>query len=892
MRSGKTEPPRLAVKFLHWFCPHKLFEGIIGDLYERFNQKVMVSGIRTARIDFVIQVIRFFRPGIIIRHNFSYNLINGMLLKSYLKISLRNLLRYKGYSSINIFGLAIGIAACLMSFSYVNFELSYDNFHPDVNLLYRVNETMIWRPEGGIFDSTGPALAQALSDDYPEIEEVLRINTPGSYIIRYTDKAGITKAFNEDNVLAADSNFFDFFGFRLKEGNPGTALKGVDQIVISDMAATKFFGNEPAFGKILELGEDRRPVVVTGVTERQPENAHFHFDYLMSMNTNPNIKKFEWSWIWTQVVTYVKLKAGTNAETLEAKLRNLGERRVKPSCERYGIDYDQIIKGKNGWNFYIQPVRDIHLYSSEIGNRLGPVSDITQIYVFGILGLIVLIIAAINFINLSTARGATRSREVGVKKTMGASRKSLIWQFQTESVLIALIASIAAIFLARMMIILLHVALGFDLPYFDFSDNRIRLILPLLPVIIGFLAGLYPSFYLTAFRPVQILKGRLSSGMGNSVLRNALVALQFTISIGLIAATIIVFQQLRFLQTKNLGFNKENVLVINHAEKLGSHLKSFRDEIEGFSGVEKAAIAMDIPGGGYYEDIWLMEGSNTKLPVTELKVDQSYFDFMDFKLVTGREFDINNPSDKYAAIPNESAVRLFGFTPQEALGRHIIYPGDESSQLEIIGVVKDFNYHSLHEPISPMVLINTDAPVWGDMRVIAVKYAAHSVSRVMAGIERKWNKILDATPIDFSFMDQVLAQQYREENQLGRLLAILTGLSILVALIGLIGLVSYSVEVRKKEIGIRKVFGASITRIIVMLNNQYVRLMAIALIIASPLAWWLLRQWLNSFAFKIHISWIIFILSGIIELTVAVLCVGYLAFRSARTNPAHVLREE
>ena len=880
------------LRFLRWFCPPELLESIEGDLLEQFEMNSAISGIKTARRKFIVQVLRFFRPGIVLRNKFSFNLINTMLFQSFFKISYRNMWRNKGYSAINIIGLAIGIAACLLTFSFVSFELSYDNFHPDVNRLYRVNQTMIWRPEGGIFNSTGPALAQALKDNYPEIQEVLRINTAGSYVVRYDDDKGNITAINEDNVLAADSNFFDFFAFHLKEGNPELALKGVDKVVISDVAEKKLFGDQPGLGKILLLGEDRKPVVVSGVTEHQPENMHFHFDYLLSMYTNPNIKKFEWSWIWTQVVTYVKLKPGVNKAALEVKLKTLGETRVKPSCESYGIDYDQIVKGKGGWNFYLQPVRDIHLHSAEIGNRLGPVGDITYSVVFAVIGIFVLLIAAINFINLSTARGTTRAREVGVKKTLGAFRSSLIWQFQIESVLIATVATIIAIFITEGLKSIIHQITDINIPLQFLTKPEQLIAIPLIPLVIGCLAGMYPSFYLTAFRPVQVLKGRISAGMGNSGLRNILVTVQFVISVALIGGTMVVFQQIKFLTTKNLGFDKENIMIVGHAEKLGEHIKSFRNEIIKLPGVTDAAIAMDVPGGGYYEDIWTMEGSDTKLPVTELKTDDHFFDIMGFKLVAGRSFEKDNPADKMAAVPNETTVRLFGLTPEDALGKHIIYPGDDNATLEIIGVVKDFNYHSLHEPITPLVIINTDAKVWGDMRVIAVKFKTNSLPGLMKRIKDQWKASLDATPIELSFLDQQLAQQYDEERKLGKLLAMLSGLSIVVAIIGLIGLVSYSVETRKKEIGIRKVFGASVAQIIMMLNNQYAKLLGIALVVASPLAWWAIQQWLDSFAYKIHIDEFVFILAGIVELSVTSICVGFVALRTAILNPAHVLRDE
>ncbi|HLF34493.1 MAG TPA: ABC transporter permease [Cyclobacteriaceae bacterium] len=892
MKGANYNPPKLAIKFLRWFSPPQLLEGIEGDLVEKYFDDEKVYGPKKARIAFVLSVLRFFTPAILLRNKLSPISINTTMFKSHYKISYRNILRHKAYSAINIFGLAIGIAACLLTLSFIRFELTFDDFHPDTDRTYRVDQTMIWTQEGGTFGSTGPALAQALTDEYPEIEEVVRVNTAYSSLIRYSDEKGNVISFNEENVLAADSTFFDFFGFKLKEGNPENALKGINNVVISDIAAKRFFGDQPALGKILQFGDQKIPVMITGVTEPQPENSHFHFDFLLSIYSNPAIKRFEWSWVWTQVVTYIKLRPAADKSQLEAKLLDLGERRVRPSFERYGMNYDQMIQGKGGWHFYLKPVRDIRLYSTDSGNRLGPVGNITYVKVFGAIGIFVLLIAAINFINLSTARCATRAKEIGIKKTIGASRNSLIWQFQVESILISVAATALALFLAELLKIFVQNEVGINFPNTAWTDKKFLPLIPFIPLVIGILAGAYPSFYLSAFNPEKVLKGKATSGMGNSGFRNLLVGIQFTISIALIIGTTIAFQQLKFFSNTNLGFDKENVLVVDHADKLGEHIDAFKDEVLKFPGVSDATIAMDVPGGGYYEDTWTMEGTDSEMPVTSLKVDHRYSQFMRFELAAGRFFDSANiQSDKTSAIPNETLVRLFGLTPQEALGKKIIYP-DQNINYEIIGVVKDFNYHSLHQPIQPIVLINTNANMWGDMRVIAVRFQSKSIAPIMEKMRSKWKEVLDDVPFSYAFLDQRLEGQYSQEQRLGKLLGIFSGLSIAVAVIGLIGLVSYSVEVRKREIGIRKVFGASIAGIILLLNRQYVKLVVVAMLIASPIAWWLIAHWLQTFAYRVRIHWMVFLLAGSIELMIAFLCVGYLSLKAARLNPTTVLKDE
>jgi putative ABC transport system permease protein len=812
------------------------------------------------------------------------------MLRSYLKIAYRNILKNKGYSFINIFGLSLGIACCLLMFNYVRFEFSYDNFHPDLDRTYRVDQTMPGRAQDGIVGSTAPPLANALATNYPEIEETLRINTPGNYIIRYADRSDHVLAYYEDRVFAADSSFFSFFGFPLKEGDPRTALIGVNKVVISEEVAKKFFGDESALGKMLLLGDAQTAIEVTGVTTHQPENSHFHFDYLLSMETNPNVKKRDWSWVWTQVVTYIRLKPGADSKALEEKMAGFGEKVIRPAFESIGWDYDNGKTRKDDWKFYLRPMRDLHLKTGN--NRIGPVGDIKYAYAFGVIGIFVLIIAAINFINLSTARGTKRAKEVGVKKTLGALRSALISQFQTESILLALISTALALVLVEGLRLMITKLAGIDITFTLWRDPAVLIMIPFIPLVIGFLSGLYPSFYLTAFRPIQVLKGKIASGMGNSALRNALVVIQFTISIALIAGTLIVFQQLKFLSSTNLGFNKENVLLIKYAEKLGTHLEAFRSELESFQGVEDVGTAMEVPGGGRWSDDFVKEGSEAGVHIAIVKIDEHYFNTLNFKLVAGRAFDKQRPSDKNAVIPNETTVRSFGWTPEQAIGQYIIYPGNNNTRHEIIGVMKDAHYQSLRQAISPIMFCKVDADIWGDWRVLTVKFKSANISSLIKQIEKKWNDALDDTPMSYSFLDDELARQYEAEEKLGGLFGIFSGLSILIAIIGLVGLVSYSTEIRKKEIGIRKVFGASTTRILILMNSQYVKLILVALFIAVPLSWWVIIGWLDSFAYRIEISPLTFIFAGLAELVVAILTVGYLSLRAATLNPSHVLKEE
>lgn len=880
----------LALKLLEWICPPPLFEGIEGDLLEQFDADVKSVGHRLARRRLLFGALRFMRPAIIMRNRFRIQLISAGMIGNYFKITYRNILRSKGYSFINIFGLALGIASCLLALSYVRFEMSYDNYHPNVGRIYRVDQTFIWSVDGGTFGSTPLPLALKLAAEYPEVEEVIRINAPGAATVRCEREDGTLLTFNEDNIYGADSGFFNFFDYKLKEGNRATALNGLNKIVISSDVAQKFFGDKPALGKFLLVGDDRKALEVTGVTEPQPMNSHFRFDYLQSIYTNPNIKRFEWSWVWTQSVTYAKLRPGALPSVLEEKMGRIENEHIRPSFDRMGIVYDEFMKDKGNWRFYLRPMRDVHLYAQD--NRIGTVGSITYAYTFALVGVFVLVIAAINFINLSTARATSRAKEVGVKKTLGVMRSSLISQFQAESIILTLFSTALSLLMVEVLRLAISKYVNIDMPFTLWSDTNLLLVLPLIPLLIGFAAGIYPSFYLTAFKPVQVLKGKIASGMARSGLRNGLVVLQFTISIAMLAGTLVVFKQLNFMQSADLGFNRENVLVVRGAEKLGNQLESFRNEVAGFAGVEHAALAMNVPTGAIYADVFEREGTDIKVPISIYKIDQYFFDGMEFEIVAGRMFDLNRPSDADGVIPNETSIRMLGWTPEEALGQKLFYPGGDGSRHEIIGVVKDFHLESLRQAIGPMMFSPLQSSIWGSMRVLMVRFRTDDIPGLMSRIERRWSETVDDTPIEITFMEDDLKRQYLQEQRLGGLFGIFSGLSILIAVIGMVGLVAYSAEARRKEIGIRKVFGATTARILVMMNEQYLKLIGVGLLIAIPGSWWLANRWLSEFKFQTEIGPMIFVMAGLAQVALALMSVAYLSLRAASSNPATVLKEE
>ncbi|HEX6223377.1 MAG TPA: ABC transporter permease [Chryseolinea sp.] len=814
------------------------------------------------------------------------------MIQNYFKTAIRGILREKYYALIKIFGLALGLGTTMVIFLYVAHELSYDNFHPDIDRMFCITQTNIWDPKGGVFNSTGPAVAAAIAGEIPEIDAVLRVNTPGGQLVRYTKPGGDVVAINEEKVLAADSNFFSFFGFKLKEGDQATALNGVGRVVLSDEAAQRLFGDLPALGKIIQIGDERITVEVTGVTRKQPTNAHFHFDYLISMHTNPMMKEFEWSWIFTQVVTYVKVKPNADLANLRDKLKNIPDRHALATFQKLEMDYDAFKKERGGWNLFLHPVKDIHLHSSIIGNRLGSKGDVMYVYVFSAVGFFILVIAIINFINLSTARAAKRSKEVGVKKALGVLRKSLIVQFQIEHIMMAFAATLLGLGIMEILRLIIQPIIGVQFSFSTLDRVKILGLLVLTPIVVGFLAGLYPAFYLTSFRPSEVLKGKLLSGFKRSKARNSLVIFQFTISIVLMVITLVVFQQLKFFQSKNVGFDAENLLVINHSEKLGNQIESFREEVSRLPGVMNASLSMNIRGR--LEDIYTAEGSDRKLSISHYKIDEHFFETTKISLVAGRTFDKNRPSDMNSIIITETTCNLIGWTPNEALGKRIRYLGDDVGAQEIIGVAKDFHLHSLRENIFPFMFYNIHSNMFGQDRITLVRYKTEDFSGLIRQIEGKWNQLAEAVPFSYSFYDEDVESQYKQEQRLAALFLIFTGLSIVIAIMGLVGLVSYSAEQRKKEIGVRKVFGASLSGIYIMINKDYIRLMLMALLIATPTSWLIMQEWLNTIPIdnRVTIHPVVYIVAFGVELILALICVGYLALRAASLNPSAVLKEE
>lgn len=882
---------RYADRFFEWFCNPDFYPDIKGDLEELYHEKRKDVSKAQADRYYTWQVIHLLRISLIRPIRIIDWLIQFDMFKIHFKTAWRNMFRNRAYSFINILGLALGLAAGMLVFCYTYFESNYDWQHPDVERMYRVNQTAIWTPEAGVMASTAPPVARLLKEQFAEITDVTRVNTPGTQTVRYQQGSEELLVFNESNVLAADSNFFDFFHFPLQEGDPKTALVGVNKVVISDKMARKYFGEATALGKILQFGPDRIPVEVTGVTFPQANNIHFNFDFLWSMPTNPGVKNFDWSFIWTQVATYVKTVPHTDIPSLEDKFSELAETFVQPTFTRLGMDYKDFVGDKGGWNFYLQPVRDIHLHSTAIGNRLGEIGDGDIVDILNYLAMFIILIAILNFVNLATARSGGRTLEVGVKKTIGADQRTLVAQFMVESICISLVAMVLALGLIKILQWLIFFAAGIQIELSLLLQWRVIPWLIAAPIILGMLAGAYPAFYLSGVKPMQVLSGLGKTGKQKFSLRNVLVTAQFTIAIALMSGVVLIQQQLLFIQHRDLGFNPEHIIVIEQAEQLKEKIDAFREELLSLPGVQQTSIGMGLPARPLFEDIFEREGASVKLPVAQFKMDESYLPALSIELKAGRAFQEDNLEDLQSVVINETTETLFGWTAGASIGKRIITP-DAPEGFQVIGIVKDFHFQSLRQEITPLAYFHVDADLWGDQRVVLVKHDNTNVNQLVTKIHNLWDQMAPETPFNQGYYDDEIAQLYEKERSLSGVITLFTGFSLFIAIIGLIGLLVYAGEQRKKEIGVRKVLGASIGQLFIMLNQQYFILLVIALFLAVPLSWSVMQHWLNSFAYSIDINWSIYFIAWLAVLLLSFLSVSYFSFKAATTNVSEVLKED
>ncbi len=826
------------------------------------------------------------------------------LLPNIVKVFLRNLKRQPGYSFINISGLAIGMACCMVIFLFVQNELSYDTFHEKYDRIFRVDQTLIWNNFDGVFSSTGPGVASTLKADFPEIETTVRINNLPDQLITIQNSKNDTRYFEEHQILAADSTFFEVFSMDFVEGNPENAMVNPYSIILTDQTKSRYFPeDEPALGKTITVGNPGQEVdyLVTGVVDEMPSNSHFTFDLLTTLSSNPRVKERESTWVWTVFVTYLLLDKNTDImafrDKVSAKAQNYANANIFPL---FGDEAD----AGNNYELFITPLSEIYLNINQAGNRFGIVSDYFYIYVFASIALMIILLAAINFMNLSSARSVHRAKEVGIRKTLGSQKGSLISQFLSESVLFSTISMLLALGIVYLCMPFFNIIAAKELSFSDLLTGINLLQIISLTLATGLLAGVYPALYLTSFNPIEAFKGKISSLTNNKFsfnrLRNSLVVFQFAISIMLISCSVIIYQQLNFLQNKSLGFDKDNVLVIENVEKLDDQIETFKQLIEQDSRVINVTKTNAVPPQIWYEDFATVYGGDgNSVPLNSLNVDSDFISTFDLEIIQGREFEEGSAANKRYAILNETAIDHLNWTEGSTdksdfpLGESILFSGLDT-QYEIIGVVNDFNLTSLHYNIQPLAIFHDESTVWkGDNRFLSVRTSEGSnLMALINSIENEWTQLSGGLPFDFTFLDDQLASQYEFEQRVASLVTIFTGLAIFIALLGLLGLVSFAIEKRTKEIGVRKVMGASSSRIVFLLSKDTLKLVLISIIISIPVSWYLMENWLQNFVFRVEINPIIFLVSGVAAILLAWAVLSYQTIKASVQNPVKSLKSE
>lgn len=802
------------------------------------------------------------------------------MFKNYLKIAFRCIKRRKIYSFINITGLAIGMAAAMLILLWVRDERSYDQFHANADRIYRTAQEFHYDDYHLEQANTPAILAPTILDECPEVELATRVRGYEDDYLVIADG----KKFNESGLGIADEVFFTLFSFPLIEGDPSTVLSEPQTVAISERAAEKYFGTSAAVGRTLTIFDE--DFFISGIFENMPDNSHVHLDVLCSFASFERYHKPQWG--MNVFKTYVLVREGSDLKALQDKLDDIVKNYMFDTEERYQAT---LAKG-NYTKFPLQPLTDIRLRSHLLwefeANGNG-----TYVQFFTIIAVFILLIAVVNYTNLSTARSAIRAREVGIRKTVGSTRTSLVRQFLIESILTSLMALSLALIFIQVLLPAFRQLVGKPWLQCQYIQNPVGLLaLVALAVLIGVTAGLYPSFFLSSFKPVAVLGGKFSLGFKSSILRNGLVVFQFSLSIILLVGTLVVQKQMSFVQNQNLGFDRDRVVVIETFGELGQKLSTLKENLMRSPSVVAVSASSSVPGTSFTNVGIRLEGRESWLGTNLFIVDQDFLDVMQLEMVEGRFFSTQIPTDGQAIILNESKVRELG--ADDLLNKRIEgwVGGDQNHWFPIVGIVKDFHYESFHEPIKPLAMVRLHGTSPWREAYVSVRIHIDNVLETVAYIRKTWDETMTGTPFEFSFLDTIYDDQYRNEERTGRVFTIFTFFALFVACLGLLGLASFAAEQRTKEIGIRKVLGASVPGIILMMSREFTRWVLMANTIAWPIAYYTMQRWLQSFAYRSDIGLLVFILSGLIAMIIALLAVSFQAIKAATANPADSLRYE
>ena len=811
------------------------------------------------------------------------------MLSSYFKIALRNLQRHPGYTAINVFGFSIGLACCLFIALYVRHELSFDRFHEKADRIYRlVVDANIGSQEIQAPLSSAP-VADALFYTFPEVEHVARI-----FRSEFLGAEGVTverdeHRFIESRFYYVDSTLFDVFSFELIHGEQATALTEPNTVVLTEETALKYFGVRDPLGEVLRVN-DEQEYTVTGVVANVPSTSHWQFDFIASLSTLPVAN--EVNWFGNRFSTYFVLHEGADIRALTEKIRGFVKTNVGPELQaRMGVQIEDFLAKGGRYNYVPQALTDIHLHS-DLSYEIGTNSDIRYVYAFLVVAFLILAIAAFNFTNLATARSASRFREVGVRKVLGSNRNQLMAQFLMESLLLCSLAMATAVGIVWASLPSLNTWLGtsltipFDVLWFGLGVGAGV-------VVVGLLSGIYPAFYLTAFMPATVLKGVMKRGTNGQRMRSSLVVAQFTISMVLMATTGLVYQQIRYVQDQKMGFDSEHVVIVERGGTANQQSEAFKMEVERLPEVMSVSAMENIPGRVMGDDAFRTpEAAADDFQIAwVLMADSDVVETLGFSLIDGEGFSPDVNAESPRMLVNQAAAQLFDweFPLEGQLTSPFGGENDMGRVYDIVGVVEDFHFQSLHEKIKPLVIeLSNDL----DMEFMAIRLQGGRINEAINSIEAVWNTFYPGEPLALNFLDQQVDNLYRADRQHGQLLSVFAGLAIFIACLGLFGLAAYMTEQRVKEVGVRKVLGASVSSIVVLFSFEFLKHVALAFLIGIPFALYAMEQWLSRFAYTVEISWTLFAVTGLVAMAIALVTISYHAIHAALTNPVDTLKYE
>ncbi len=807
------------------------------------------------------------------------------MIRNYIKTAWRSLKGNKVFSFINVFGLAVGLTCCMFIGAYLYNELNYDTYSVNAKQLYRVGVRTISNGGGTEFPSVDIAVAQGIKNAFPEVVAYTRITNDHPMFIKYEGKQ-----FKEEKLMLADPNFFDMFSIPLLEGDSKTALAEPNSMVITKAIEKKYFGDTDGLNKMLSDGH--KLYKVTGIIDQIPDNSHFHGDFFVSMSSEilPSTPQ---TWSNVGFYTYLLLNNSADPKKLESRFPQLVAKYVVPETQHdMGVSLAEAQKEVGNFLFYLMPLTDIHLHSAT-KYEMEPNGDINYIYIFGALALFILILACINFTNLATASSAKRAKEIGIRKVLGSEKNKLIWQFLTESVMLTLLAMVLALGAVYLLLPYFNDLAGKHITMAFFLDPRVIALEIGLALLVGFIAGIYPAFFLSSFKILSVLKGsNAAPSSGRGGLRSSLIVLQFAISTSLIIATFIVYQQLHYMQNTKLGYNKDQVLVLHDTYALYNNIEPFKQELLNNSNVVNATISSNVPGSGNYggTEVYAKDiadkGSRSEIQIGIFNIDNTYIPTLGMQLVKGRNFyPGNQDADTSSVIINETAVQSLGWGNEDPLGKVIIRSGNK--HYTVVGLVKDFHFTSAKQKIGALMMLPKH-----NNGSIMLKIKAANAQALIADIKKQWDNFNTGVPFSYSFLDEQFAKMYSSEEHFGEIFTTFSVIAVIIACLGLFGLAAFMIRQRVKEIGIRKVLGASAESITFMLTKEFLKLVLIAALIAFPLTWYAMSKWLQSFAYRMNIHWWVFPAAAAIAMFIAFVTISFQSIRAAIANPVKSLRSE